>query len=154
MEIRRYRLGEEQAVWNVYFRSTREVISTEYTIDQVLRWAPDRTDPSDWAKRLKDRNPFVAVNDGVIVGFAELESNGHIDMFYCLPEWIGKGVGSQLLKHIEYEAKKSQISRLFAESSTLAINFFKNKGFDILEERVNTICDAPAKQYIIEKRLS
>lgn len=101
MKIRRYKSGEEEEIYQVYFRSTREVVSREYTLNQVLRWAPDDNDLLEWVNRLSKKNPFVAVVDNVIVGFAELESDGHIDMFYCLPEWVGKGVGTQLLKSLE-----------------------------------------------------
>ena len=153
MEIRRYKFGEEEAVWQVYYRSTREVISREYTPEQVKRWAPDIIDQKEWTQRLIKKNPFVAVANDKIVGFAELEPDGHIDRFYCLPEWVGKGVGTQLLNSIEREAFATGIERLFAESSTLAIGFFKSKGFEVVEERINTVCEAPARQYLIEKNL-
>jgi len=154
LEIRRYKTGEEEAVWQVYFRSTREVVSNEYTVEQVTRWAPDKIDLADLKNRLSEKNPFVAVDGSTVVGFAELESDGHIDRFYCLPEWIGKGVGGKLLDRLEEEAKKIGLKRIFAESSTLAIKFFIAKGFQVLEERINTVCNSPAKQYIIEKKLN
>ncbi|MBL6989901.1 MAG: GNAT family N-acetyltransferase [Bacteriovoracaceae bacterium] len=154
IKIRRYKRGEEKAIWQVYFRSTREVVSKEYTLDQVKRWAPDSNDLTEWIDRISQRNPFVAVVDNIIVGFAELETDGHIDMFYCLPEWIAKGVGTQLFECLEQEAIRTKMKRIFAESSTLAIRFFKSKGFQVIEERVNIVCNAPAKQYIIEKKLS
>lgn len=108
---------------------------------------------TEWANRLSKKNPFVAVDENRVVGFAELEPDGHIDRFYCLPEWIGKGVGTKLLHRLEEEAKRIGLKRIFAESSTLAISFFTGKGFQILEEKTNTVCNAPAKQYIIEKKL-
>ncbi|MHB1949598.1 MAG: GNAT family N-acetyltransferase [Gammaproteobacteria bacterium] len=44
---------------------------------------------------------MVAVMDDKIVGFAELEDNGHIDCFYCHHEYQGCGVGSALMREIE-----------------------------------------------------
>ena len=40
MQIRRYRPGEEAAIWAVYFEATRQTVARDYTAAQVQRWAP------------------------------------------------------------------------------------------------------------------
>ena len=69
-----------------------------------------------------------------IVGFAEFESNGHIDCFYVHHEWIGKGVGRALMKEIFIRAKKSNIKRVFVDVSITAKPFFREKGFKVINE--------------------
>jgi hypothetical protein len=44
MEIRRYKFGEENAIWDVYFAATRESIARDYHPDLVERWAPRNQD--------------------------------------------------------------------------------------------------------------
>jgi len=154
MDIRRYKIGEEEKIWTVFYRSTREIVSHDYTREQIERWAPKNRVPAEWAKRIFLKKPFVAVEGDEVVGFAELEEDGHIDLFYCLPEWVGKGVGTSLLEALEAEAMKLNLSKIYAESSTTAIQFFVAKGFRILEIRINTVCGEAAKQYLIEKRIA
>ena len=153
MDIRRYERGEEGAIWSVYFGSTRHIVAREYTDEQVRRWAPDQPDMQAWTRRLARTNPFVAVIDSQLVGFAELEPNGHIDYFYCHQNFQGQGVGTRLLAAVEDEAHRLDLNELFAEVSTTGIHFFRAKGFFIEDERTNIVCDAPAKQFLVRKRL-
>ena len=153
MEIRRFQIGEEAALWSVYFGSTRNVVAQEYTAAQVRRWAPNNPDMEAWTRRLARTRPFVAVINGELVGFAELEPDGHIDYFYCHQDFQRRGIGSALLAAVEDEARRLGFSSLFAEVSTTGIPFFLAKGFLIEEERTKLVCNAPAKQSLVRKRL-
>jgi GNAT superfamily N-acetyltransferase len=153
MEIRRYEPGEERELWRLYYNTTHRIVAQKYTLDQVNRWAPSANDEDAWIERLARSNPFVAVLDNRIVGFAELETNGHIDYFYCHHEVQSKGVGTALMQAVEMHAQSLGIKRLFAEVTTTGMHFFSARGFSIMEERNNIVCDAPAKQYLMEKHL-
>lgn len=149
IEVRRYRPGEENEVWSVYFGSTHHVVSRDYTPEQISRWAPDSIDSDAWRRRLEKTKPFVAVIDNQIVGFAELEADGHIGYFYCHHEFQRQGIGSAIMKELVGEAKRLELETLFAEVSTTAIEFFIAKGFRVEQERINLVCGAPAKQYLV-----
>src|SRR5262245_50254563 len=100
MEIRRYMRGEETAVWKVYFAATHESIARDYHADLIERWAPHDQDMGRWTDRLAQKNPFVALVDGEIVGMAEIERDGFIDYFYVHPNWQAKGIGKALLAEL------------------------------------------------------
>ena len=153
MKIRRYKLGEESEIWSVYFGSTRSIISHDYTEAQIARWAPENKSMKEWSLRLEAKNPFVALLNNKIVGFAELEADGHIDYFYTHKDFQGIGVGSALMKKIEEEALKNKIERVYAEVSVTASSFFTAKGFKIIQERENIVCGDTAKQSIMHKVL-
>ena len=137
----------------VYYYSKRNIVALEYTPEQVTRWAPDDRDMESWAEKLARTNPFVAVLENRIVGFAELEPNGHIDCFYSHHEFQRKGIGSALMQEVLAEADRMGLTRLFAEVSTTARDFFLAKGFRIDEETNNVVCGHPAKQYRMSKQM-
>src|ERR1700761_6912824 len=116
MFVRRYRPGEEAEIWQIYFETTRRINGRDYTKEQVQRWAPDEVD-ADWIERLKQKNPFVAEHDGALVGFAELDLDGHIDRFYGHHLWQRKGVGKLLYAAVEAEALRLKLGLLFTEVS-------------------------------------
>lgn len=107
----------------------------------------------EWKERIENKKPFIAIENNKIVGFAELEDDGHIDYFYSHHEWQGKGVGSALYNVIEKEALLRKIPHLYAEVSLSAKDFFLRKGFKILEEKNAIICGAPAPNFIMKKEL-
>ena len=157
MEIRRYKCGEEGAIWEVYFEATHRSIGRDYHADLVERWAPrdrDDRDMKEWAERLREKNPFVAVVDGRIVGMAEIEGDGFIDYFYVHPDWQGRGIGKVLLARLEGEAGKVGVKVIFADVSVTAKGFFLGRGFRVTEEKANVILGHPAPNFRMEKRVA
>jgi GNAT superfamily N-acetyltransferase len=154
MNVRRYRRGEEEALWRLYHDTTHLINGRDYTAEQVERWAPAEIDMGKWVERVRARNPFVAEEDGAILGFAELESDGHIDYFYCHHRWQRKGVGKALFRTLEDEAIRLGIRSLRAEVSVTAREFFASMGFEIVEEQEKIVCGAPARRFLMQKRIA
>lgn len=154
MKIRKYKLGEEEEIWNIFFNTTHHIVGRDYTKKQVAKWAPEDKNKDEWQQRLKEKQPFVAEENGQLVGFAELEPNGHIDLFYTHHEWIGKGVGKALYLQLEKEAINANLKEIFAEVSLTALEFFKSRGLKVIEEQENLVCGEPAKRYIMKKDLN
>ena len=151
INIRRYNLGEEEQLRQIYIKSTKNIVARDYSKEQIERWVSMHEDPNEWKKRIFNSNPFVAELNNNIIGFAELESNGHIDYFYCYP--VSLGAGSLLLKKLENEALSAGLKIIFAEVSSTALTFFSSHGFEITEELNPIICGLPAKQYVMRKTL-
>ncbi|MES0371541.1 MAG: GNAT family N-acetyltransferase [Mariprofundaceae bacterium] len=136
MNIRRYRQGEEDVLWQLLYNTVHHVNIQDYSSEQLNAWAPDDWDMEQWKERLLGSRPFVVEAEDQVVGFAELESSGHIDCFFCDQHWLGKGVGSLLLSAIETEAKNQELTYIFTEASITAKEFFKKKGFSIGHEKI------------------
>lgn len=129
ISVRDYRPDDVQALANIYFNTIHKINIQHYTEEQVDVWAPPSSlETEGWAKKFPRTKPIVATVRDKIVGFAEaeFEPNGHIDCFYCHHEWIGKGVGSALMKEILQRAKNSHIHLIFAEVSIPQSRFLKN----------------------------
>ena len=151
MNIRRYKLGEEAHLWRLYHDTTHIINGRDYTPEQCERWAPAVPKMRDWIERVRARNPFVAEENGRILGFAELEDEGHIDYFYCDHQHQRRGVGSRLYEAVEREARRLKIPRLHAAVSVNAKAFFIQMGFRVVKEQRNIVCGAVAPNFIMEK---
>jgi putative acetyltransferase len=154
MEIRRYKHGEESAIWSVYFAATHESNAKDYHPDLLERWAPHDQDMGQWAQRLMRTNPFVAIVADQIVGMAEIESDGFIDYFYVHPKCQGKGVGTALLATLESEAARIGVKVIWADVSITAKEFFASRGFSVLEAKANIILGHPAPNFRMQKTLT
>jgi putative acetyltransferase len=154
MVIRRYNRGEESAVWKVYFAATHESNARDYHAALIDRWAPHDQDMGQWADRLAQKNPFVAVVDEEIVGMAEIEPDGFIDYFYVHPRWQDRGIGKALLASLESEAAKLGVNVISADVSITAKAFFLSRGFRIIEAKANVILGHPAPNFRMQKTLS
>jgi putative acetyltransferase len=108
LAIRNYRWNDLDDVIDVFNRAIRETAYKDYTPAQLDAWAqPDR---QIWAERRLSRPTWVAEVDGQVVGFTDLESDGHVDMMYVHPCAAGKGFARALLEKAEEHALLTGIS--------------------------------------------
>ena len=153
MHVRRYKIGEEETLWKLCRDTTLQVNGRDYGMELVEKWAPSQIDMGKWTERMRRKNPFVADQDGSIVGFAELTSEARISGFYSHYEWQRKGVGKALYQAIEVEASRLGFDRLRVEVSTTAKRFFLSMGFCIVEEKESMTCEIPFTSFLMQKRI-
>lgn len=135
MEIRLFRLEDAEQVAQLFHETVREVNCRDYSEKQVHAWAPDDIHFRNWEKTCAQRFTYVADQAGVIVGFGELEVNGHISCFYCHKNYQRCGVGSQIYQAIEAKAIAFGLDDLVTEASITARPFFERMGFFLLKEQ-------------------
>ncbi|HEY0064698.1 MAG TPA: GNAT family N-acetyltransferase [Telluria sp.] len=146
--------GEEPALQQIFFRSVGQIAVADYGAGAADAWISRSTDPAQWHQRMQRNRPFVAVHDGVPAGFADLQPDGEIDMFFVDPDFSGKGVGALLLNAIHAEADASAIERLTAHVSITAQPFFFRHGFTVLRQQVVKIGEHQLRNAFMEKSLS
>ena len=110
--IRRFKNGDEAVLRELFFNTIRNVNIRDYSELQVQAWAPDDYDKAEWHSRIGKINPFVALLDDEIVGYADVQDDGYIDHFFCHSEHQGKGIGKALFNEIFKAAEQKCLSRL------------------------------------------
>ena len=80
--IRNYEAAYAPEIVRLFFETIRSVNRADYSDEQVEAWAPSVPDPDEWHSRMVDRRTLVAEEGGEVVGFAELEDDGHLDMLF------------------------------------------------------------------------
>lgn len=136
MEIRRFRLGDEAALFRVYFTAIHEVACRNYTSEQVDAWAPADLDMDLWANKVQEIRPFLVELDGKIVGYADVQPDGYIDHFFVSGAHPRQGIGTLLMARIHEEAKSLGLSELTSDVSMTAEPFFALHGFKVVERRL------------------
>jgi putative acetyltransferase len=131
IEIRPYRAGDETGIARVFFDSVRHVGIRHYSAAQVEAWAPAPPPVDALLARVTDgRLTLVAVDaSGAVVGYGDLEPDGHIDHLYCAPEAVGIGVGGRLVAALLDAAEQQGIADLSVEASDAARPVFERHGF-------------------------
>ena len=152
IDIRFYKSNDARDLAQIYYHTIHEVNAKDYSKIQLDAWAPKDSGKAEyWSKKFEKTKPLVAVFDGMLVGFAEFESNGHIDCFYCHHKWVGQGIGTALMNAIYQIACDQKIARIFVEVSITALPFFEKHGFKIIEEQIVFIKDIGLINFKMEK---
>lgn len=132
-------------------RSIREVASRDYTEAQVDAWA--EVDRGAWATYRLSRPTWVAIHGEELVGFTDLEPDGHLDMMFVHPAYQGIGVATLLLATVETAAIAQGTSRLFTEASLSARPFFEKRGFRVLAAQQVELSGLLLTNFRMEKHL-
>ena len=88
---------------------------------------------------MQSLNPFVAVERGEIVGYADVQHSGYIDHFYVSGHHPRRGIGTQLMHALHQEAGHLGMTELTSHVSKTAQPFFARFGFEIAEQRFPAI---------------
>lgn len=154
IEIRLFEKQDAEQIARLFYQTVREVNINNYSIAQVKAWAPDDIYFRDWVSVCSERFTYVADDNGTIAGFGELESNGHIDCFYCHKNYQRMGVGSRIYHAIQGKANELKIYRLYTEASITAKPFFLRMGFSIMKKQQVECRGESFINYAMEKHIT
>ncbi len=153
MLIRPYKSGDAAKIVTLFYDTVHAACAADYTPEQLDAWAPEVPDPDVWHARMAKRHTLVAEEEGEIQGFAELDGNGTLDMLFCRPEVLGRGVGWGLYGKIEEIARGAAMSRIVTDASITARPFFERQGFKLLKRNSVKRAGTELTNFTMEKRL-
>lgn len=157
MILRRYNVSDTKQLCDIYYNTVHQVNKIDYTEEELEAWAPSNSYNEESYKKDTERwkriNPFVVEENGMVLGFAELEEEGHINLFFVHHEHQGRGVGTLLLNACIDEAKKLRYEKIITEVSITAKPFFLSKGFKVTAPTLCDISGMQMKYYIMQYKL-
>jgi len=116
----------------------------EIAIEAKAHWGYERERVVEWAshgdftpERLRELTVFVAETDGRAIGWASLISRDQVwwlEDLWIDPEWIGRGVGTQLFRRAAEHAARLGATRLEWEAEPNAIGFYERMGGEYVRD--------------------
>lgn len=151
--VRDYRREDAGPICRLFYETVHSVNLKAYSPEQARAWAPAPPDPAAWHGRMSGRHTLVAEGDDGVVGFVELEEDGHLDMLYCRRDAVGRGVGSLLYAAAEERAGELGLGGIFVEASITARPFFERRGFRVSRRNVVVRRGVELVNFSMEKTL-
>jgi putative acetyltransferase len=151
IEVRPYQTSDLDGVIELFLRSVREIAYLDYNRAQIDAWA--QVDRDEWDKARLSRPTWVALIDGKLAGFIDLQVSGLIDMLFVSPDFQRRGVATALLARVEAEAGEAELPVLHTFASITAHSFFEKCGFTLLLARNVEVRGQRFVQCVMEKVL-
>jgi putative acetyltransferase len=151
LTIRKFQHGDESELRDIFFNTVRKVNSKDYSEVQVNAWAPVEYDQAAWQQRIRAINPFVAMLNSDIVGYADIQDDGYVDHFFCHWNYQGKGVGKALMHALITAGQQKGLARFYAHVSITAKPFFEHFGFKVVKRQQVEIRGHTLTNYVMEK---
>ncbi|OSP55482.1 GNAT family N-acetyltransferase [Pseudoruegeria sp. SK021] len=129
IRIRPFEPADAPELLLVFQRSVQEGAASAYDAAQRHAWASAVTASPVWTRRLGDQITVVAQHPDGLIGFMTLGYDGHLDLAYVRPDWMGKGIAARLHDRLLARAEDHNMTRLTTEASLLARRFFLRQGW-------------------------
>jgi len=153
--FRNYQAQDAQAIARVFRSAIVGVAAKDYEQEQIEAWLANAPSVAQFAAKYADGRLALVAVDRVdeVVAFIDLESDGHIDMFYALPEAAGTDLTIRLYNLLEENARHLKLDCLYTEASEAARSFFLRRGFVEKHRRDLTVGGVSIHNYAMEKAL-
>ena len=79
MKLREYREEDCRELARLFYDTVHTVNGADYTGKQLDAWAPEDIDLASWNQSFLEHHTVVAVRDGIIAGFGDMEDGGYLD---------------------------------------------------------------------------
>lgn len=154
ISFRPYRSGDLPEVLALFYRAVHTIPKNDYTPAQLNAWAPYPLDADAWGRSLAQHYTQVAVENGKILGFADLEEPDYLDRLYILPEALHRGIARELTAQMEKQARLLGASQITVHASKTALGFFLRQGYQIVREQTVQRHGVLLTNYAMKKSLS
>jgi len=102
---------------------------------------------------MESLDPFVAVEENEIVGYADIQKSGYIDHFYVSGYHPRRGIGTRLMRKLHEEALHLGATELTSDVSRTAQPFFARFGFEVVEYKAKAIRGVIVPNALMRKAL-
>ncbi|MEM9304465.1 MAG: GNAT family N-acetyltransferase [Pseudomonadota bacterium] len=123
--------GQFREIGTLFHEAVHRTASAFYTAAQCEAWAPTPGDQERWRWRCELKRPFVYLDGMAVIGFVELDPDGHIDCLYVHPDRNRQGIGSALVGHALAICREVGLERSYAQASHIAKGLFLQNGFTV-----------------------
>ena len=137
MRIRDYNPSDCAALSQLFYETVHTVNAKDYTQAQLEVWATGTIDLAAWNRSFLEHLTLVAEMDDIIVGFADMDHQGHLDRLYVHKDYQGKGIATALVKALEKRTINENIESYETYASITARPFFEKLGYTVQSE--NTV---------------
>ena len=123
-----------------------------YTPEQIAVWTDVNIE--SWKTSLEKNVTLIAEIEGIIVGFADMTHQGHLNRLYVHKDYQGRWVSLYLFREIEKAARSLKLSKIITDCSITAKIPAERMGFKVIRQQTVTKHGTSFINYHMEKQLT
>ncbi len=132
MELRSYTPEDCGPMAELFYQTVHTVNARDYAREQLDVWATGDVDLARWNESFLAHQTLVAVEDGQIVGFGDMDSTGYLDRLYVHKDFQNRGIASAICDSLENDVP---VPCYTTHASITAKSFFQKRGYEVVREQ-------------------
>lgn len=148
MELRNYETADCEELTKLFYDTVHSINARDYSQEQLDVWATGTVELEKWDASLSAHDSVVAVEDGMIVGFGDMDETGYLDRLYVHKDYQSQGIATAICDRLEKAASGCQFS---THASITARPFFEKRGYRVVKEQQVERQGILLTNYVMEK---
>lgn len=131
MLIREYQSSDCDKMAELFYNTVHTINAKDYSKEQLDVWATGQIYLKNWDQSFQEHYSVVAVNDGIIVGFGDIDRKGYLDRLFVHTDYQRKGIASDICNCLEQAVQ----GNIVTHASITARPFFERRGYKVVKEQ-------------------
>lgn len=131
MELRRYQQSDCEELAKLFYNTVHTVNAKDYTKKQLDVRATGQVDLAKWNLTLQEHYSIVAIENGVIVGFGDIDKTGYLDRLFVHADYQGRGIATAICNQLEQAVQRD----ITTHASITAKPFFEKRGYKVVKKQ-------------------
>ncbi len=148
MQLREYRTADCERLAELFYQTVHSVNAGDYTPEQLDAWATGTVDLREWDCSFLKHKTVVAEDNGMIVGFGDMDPSGYLDRLYVHEDYQGRGAASAICDELERSVSGKLIT---THASITAKPFFQRRRYRVVKEQKVIRRGIALTNYVMEK---
>lgn len=150
MTLREYNSSDCKYIYKLFYNTVHSVNAKDYSQRQLDVWATGCADLERWNREFLEHYTVVAVENGVIVGFGDIDKAGYLDRLYVHKDYQRQGIASAICDRLERAVDTDTVR---THSSITALPFFLGRGYVVIKEQYALRSGVKLKNYLLETQI-
>ncbi len=148
MNIRKYRQSDCKVLAELFFNTVHTVNAKDYTEEQLNAWATRQIDLKKWSRSFLEHYSIVAVENGLIVGFGDIDKTGYLDRLFVHADYQGKKIATAICDQLE----QAVMGNIMTHASITAKPFFEKRGYKVIKKQQTERQGVFLTNFVMEKK--
>lgn len=148
MYLREYESSDCSAMASLFYDTVHRVNCRDYAPEQLNVWATGQVDLDKWNQSFLAHHTLVAIKDGVLVGFGDMDSTGYLDRLYVHADYQRQGIATALCDALEQTVP----GPITTHASITARPFFESRGYRVVKAQQVQRQGIFLTNYVMEKK--
>ena len=149
MQLRKYQPSDCAQMAELFYQTVHSVNAKDYTQEQLDAWATGEVDLQAWDESFQAHKTDVAVENGDIIGFGDMDESGYLDRLYVHKDYQRQGVASAICDELERFAVGKTVT---THASITAKPFFEHRGYRVVQEQKVIRHGIALTNFVMEKQ--
>ena len=149
MQLREYMPSDCAQLAELFYQTVHSVNARDYAQEQLDAWASGEVDLKAWDASFRAHGTIIAVENGKIIGFGDMDETGYLDRLYVHKDYQGQGIASAICDELERFASEKTIT---THASITAKPFFLHREYCVVRKQEVLRRGVALTNFVMEKQ--